>query len=82
MLFYLLFIVNTGLIFLYIKHVLSHKTKNYRLSIVIRILTLLLFALVIFEQFSEKQHLILVLLTWIIFEGLDQYHKPTIKTQE
>ena len=63
MLFYLLFFLNSSFIILYIGHVLKHKSKNYRLSIIIRLLTLLLFGFVIFEQFSEKQHLILVLLT-------------------
>lgn len=76
MLFYSLFAINVVLLGLYLAYLVKYKLKHYGLSIGVRIVTLLMFALVIFEHFSEKQHLIIVLVIWVIFESLEYLHKP------
>ena len=76
MLFYSLFAINVVLLGWYLAYMFKSKLKHYGLSIAIRIVTLLMFGLVIFEQFSEKQHLIIVLMIWVIFEGAEYLHKP------
>lgn len=81
MLFYLLLIINMVLLGLYITHEIKHKFKHYGLSIAIRVITLSMFGLVIFKQFSEKQHLIIVLLIWVVFEGLEHYRKPKVNSE-
>ena len=41
----------------------------------IRILTLGLFALIMLDQYETQTHLALVLLTWVLFENIENFYR-------
>jgi len=52
----------------------QQKNKNYYLSILIRLMTLGLFGLVIFDRYETQNHLIMLLLLWVGFESMEQFY--------
>jgi len=52
----------------------QQKNKNYYLSILIRLMTLGLFGLVIFDRYETQNHLIVLLLLWVGFESMEQFY--------
>ena len=54
--------------------------KNFALSISIRILTLVLFLFIIFEQAHQQIHFILILIAWVIFEVIEGLYKKKIRS--
>ncbi|CAM9110631.1 hypothetical protein MUB06_08200 [Acinetobacter pseudolwoffii] len=53
----------------------SQKQKNYALSIFIRLLILGLFGYVILDRHETQTHLILVLISWVIFELIESLYQ-------
>ena len=74
MLFNTLLGLNIVCIGLYFYVVISQKNKNYYLSILIRLMTLGLFGLVIFDRYETQNHLIVLLLLWVGFESMQQFY--------
>jgi K+ transporter len=67
--------LNFILIALHLYFYSSQKQKNYGLSIFIRLLTLGLFSFVILDRYETQSHLILVLVSWAIFEIIEGLFK-------
>lgn len=78
MLFNTLFALNIILISLYLYFLTTQKIKHYTLSILIRLLILGLFGFVIFDTYETKNHLIIVLSVWIVFELIENFYKNKI----
>lgn len=57
---------------------MTQKIKHYTLSILIRLLILGLFGFVIFDKYETKNHLIIVLIVWIVFELIENFYKNKI----
>lgn len=75
MLFNTLLGLNIVCIGLYFYVLISQKNKNYYLSILIRLMTLGLFGFVILDRYETQTHLILVLVSWAIFEIIEGLFK-------
>ena len=45
----------------------------------IRILTLGLFALIMLDQYETQTHLALVLLTWVLFENIENFYRKNFR---
>lgn len=54
-----------------------HKSKDFRLSISIRVLTLGLFGFIILDHYESHIHFVLVLLSWVVFEVIENFYKKT-----
>lgn len=78
MLFNTLFALNIILISLYLYFLKTQKIKQYTLSILIHLLILGLFGFVLFDKYETKNHLIMVLSVWIIFELIEIFYKNKI----
>jgi len=48
----------------------------------IRLLTLGLFALIVFDQHETQIHLALVLLTWVLFESSDNFYNKRLSSSK
>lgn len=75
MLFNTLLGLNIVCIGLYFYVLISQKNKNYYLSILIRLLILSLFGYVILDRHETQTHLILVLISWVIFELIESLYQ-------
>lgn len=53
----------------------SQKPKSYALSIFIRLLILALFGILILGHYETQTHLILVLISWVIFELIESLYQ-------
>ena len=62
----------------YICTVLAKKHKHLGLSIMVRLLTLILFAFVIFDHYESQIHLIVLLVLWVGFESFENIFKKKI----
>ncbi|MFV5490411.1 hypothetical protein [Acinetobacter sp. ASP199] len=82
MLFNALYALMVFLFLLYLYSVVFQKQKNYYLSIMIRLLTLGLFALIVFDQHETQTHLALVLLTWVLFESSDNFYSKRLSSSK
>lgn len=82
MLFNALYALMVVLFLLYLYGLVFKKQKNYYLSIMIRLLTLGLFALIVFDQHETQIHLALVLLTWVLFESSDNFYSKRLSSSE
>ncbi|ATO18713.1 hypothetical protein BS636_03060 [Acinetobacter sp. LoGeW2-3] len=82
MLFNALFALMVILYLLYVYGLVFKKQKNYYLSIMIRLLTLGLFILIIFDQHETQTHLILVLLTWVLFESSENFYNKKLSSSK
>lgn len=78
MLFSILLGIYALLIASYIGIVLANKKKHFGFSIVVRILTLTLFACVIFDHYESEIHFIVLLLLWVGFESFENFLKKKI----
>ena len=78
MLFSMLLCIYVLLIIGYIGIFLAKKQKYLSISIAIRLLTLLLFAFVIFGRYPSQTHLIILLLLWVTVEGFEMTYKKKI----
>jgi hypothetical protein len=78
MLFYILLSITVTLALIYWGILFLYQTKHYALSALIRLSLLGLFAFVIFEQYNQQHHLIIVLLSWAIFEAIEQFYRAKI----
>jgi len=82
MLFNALYALMVVLFLLYLYGLTFKKQKNYYLSIMIRILTLGLFALIILDQYETQTHLALVLLTWVLFESSENFYRKKLSAKQ
>ncbi len=82
MLFNALYALMVVLFLLYLYGLVFKKQKNYYLSIMIRLLTLGLFALIVFDQHETQIHLALVLLTWVLFENSDNFYNKRLPSSK
>ena len=82
MLFNALFALLGLLFLLYLYGLTFKKQKNFYLSIMIRILTLGLFALIILDQYETQTHLALVLLTWVLFECSENFYRKRLSAKQ
>lgn len=82
MLFNALFALLVLLLLLYLYSLTFKKQKNYYLSIMIRILTLGLFALIMLDQYETQTHLALVLLTWVLFENIENFYRKKLSAKQ
>lgn len=82
MLFNALFALLVLLLLLYLYSLTFKKQKNYYLSIMIRILTLGLFALIMLDQYETQTHLALVLLTWVLFENIENFYRKKLSDKQ
>ena len=82
MLFNALFALLVLLFLLYLYGLTFKKQKNYYLSVMIRLLTLGLFALIVFDQHETQIHLALVLLTWVLFESSDNFYNKSLSSSK
>ncbi|KGT47164.1 hypothetical protein [Acinetobacter sp. HR7] len=78
MLFNALFALMVVLFLLSLYSLAFKKQKNYYLSIMIRLLTLGLFTLIVFDQYETQTHLALVLLTWVLFESSENFYRKKL----
>ncbi|WP_347453163.1 hypothetical protein [Acinetobacter thermotolerans] len=82
MLFNALFALMVVLFLLYLYSLVFKKQKNYYLSIMIRLLTLGLFFLIVFDQYETQTHLALVLLTWVLFESSENFYRKKLSASK